>query len=144
MDTAQVSKSSGGGTQKTLCESATKVTLPTGETISKSQQLRKVQILGFPATTEPLPAGIETEDIIKQWPNHLVCIFWACIYPIRLASESWAMAWETLSTAMSRDAESFLQTGMLTPKSFPVGTASTADNGSMEPKTKQQSKRGKT
>ena len=56
---------------------STKITLPTGETISKHQHLRRIQIPGFPATTEHLPAGILTEDIIKQWPNHLVRDLWS-------------------------------------------------------------------
>ena len=67
MDTARGSKSSGRSVRQ-----STKLTLPTGETISKHQHLRIVQIPGFPATTEHLPAGILTEDIIKQWQNHLV------------------------------------------------------------------------
>ncbi|KAF6239445.1 hypothetical protein HO173_002707 [Letharia columbiana] len=73
MDTAraQVSKSSERSIGQTHGEPGTKVTLPTGENISKYQQLRRVHIPGFPATTERLPEGIETEDIIKQWPNHL-------------------------------------------------------------------------
>ena len=65
--------------RQTLHETGTKITLPTAETISKYQQLRRVQIPGFPAINEPLPEGIQTEDIIKQWPNHLVCISWTRI-----------------------------------------------------------------
>lgn len=80
--------------RQTLRESGTKVTLPTGETISKYQQMRKVQIPGFPATTESLPVGIETEDIIKHWPNHLVSISWAYIFPIGPGFKSWVMSWE--------------------------------------------------
>ncbi|KAL9063697.1 MAG: hypothetical protein Q9161_009327 [Pseudevernia consocians] len=71
MVTAQVSKSSGRSMRQTLHQPDTKVTLPTGETVSKYLQLRRVQIPGFPAINEPLPEGIQTEDIIKQWPNHL-------------------------------------------------------------------------
>ena len=63
MNTARGSKS---------VRQSTKLTLPTGEIISEHQQLRRIQIPGFPVTTEHLPAGILTEDIIKQWPNHLV------------------------------------------------------------------------
>ena len=72
MPTAQVSQSTGRSTEQALRELVTRVTLPTGETISESQLLRRVQIAGFPEMTEPLPEGIQTEDIIKQWPNHLV------------------------------------------------------------------------
>lgn len=53
---------------------STRITLPTGETISKHQHQRRTQIPNFPVTTEHLPVGIQTEDIIKQWPNHLVRI----------------------------------------------------------------------
>ena len=60
--------------QQTFREPGTKVTLPTGETISKYQHLRRVQIPGFPTITEPLPLGIQTEDLIRQWPDHLVRI----------------------------------------------------------------------
>lgn len=63
-------------------EPGTKVALPTGETISKVQQLRRVQIPGFPAITKPLPESIQTEDIIKQWPNHLVRICGTQIHSI--------------------------------------------------------------
>lgn len=69
-------KNSGQIMQQTLREPGTKVTLPTGETVSKYQQSRRFQIAGFPAINEPLPEGIQTEDIIKQWPNHLVRISW--------------------------------------------------------------------
>ena len=41
---------------------------------------------------------------------------------------------------MSRDEEYFLESAMLTPNFVPVGTASTSDNSSLEPKTNQQSK----
>ena len=60
MNTAKVPKSSGRSMRQ-----GTKLTLPTGETISKSQHLRRVQIPGSPVITEHLPVGIKTEDIIK-------------------------------------------------------------------------------
>lgn len=69
MSIARVAKSSGRSMRQ-----GTKVALPTGEIISKNQHKRRIRIPDFPVTTEHLPAGIQTEDIIKQWPNHLVSI----------------------------------------------------------------------
>lgn len=141
MDTAQTSKSSGRFMPQ-MREPAIKVTLPTGEAVSSYQQSRRSHISGFPAITEPLPAGILTEDIIKQWPNHLVRTSWAPIF-----SWKWALCHvlgELVLIAMFRDSEIFLEIPLLTPRLCPVGTASTADSSSLESKTNQQSKRRKT
>ena len=78
MDTAQTSTGSERFMRHTR-EPAIKVPLPTGETISNYQLYRRSHIPGFPAATEILPTGILTEDIIKQWPNHLVRTSWAHI-----------------------------------------------------------------
>lgn len=82
--------------RQTIREPGTKVALPTGETVSKLQQVRRVQIPGFPAITKPLPDGIQTEDIIKQWPNHLVRICETHFHSIQPVFESRLISWESL------------------------------------------------
>ena len=108
MDTAQAPKSFRQNKRQTLCEPRIRVTLPTGETISQYQHLRRVQIPGFPATTEALPRGIQTEELIREWPNHLVsnCELYQVLnlepYPGR-----------PCSTALLRDSECFFETPIL-------------------------------
>ena len=46
-------------------------TLPKGEVIREYQNSRRFHFVDYPPITQPLPEGIEDEDIIKHWPNHL-------------------------------------------------------------------------
>lgn len=123
MDTAraQVSKSSERSIEQTHGEPGTKVTLPTGENISKYQQLRRVHIPGFPATTERLPEGIETEDIIKQWPNHLVRISGTHITLSNQCLSLESCLGRPWSVEFFQDSKRLLEIAMLTATSLSSG-----------------------
>lgn len=47
------------------------LSLPTGENVVACQLAKRFVAPGFPAVTEPLPADIQDEEIIRSWPNHL-------------------------------------------------------------------------
>ena len=52
-------------------EPAEPATLPTGESKAVLKASKRSHIEGFPDILTPLPADIQEEEIIKQWPNHL-------------------------------------------------------------------------
>ncbi|KAL6719892.1 hypothetical protein ACLMJK_001813 [Lecanora helva] len=45
--------------------------LSTGEVLQNHRLTKRARIAGFPNITEPLPADIQDEEIITDWPNHL-------------------------------------------------------------------------
>lgn len=47
------------------------ITLCTGETLRLGEIARRARDPGFPAISVPIPADIVTEDIIREYPNHL-------------------------------------------------------------------------
>ena len=47
------------------------VTLPTGETMKANQVSKRSRFDDFPAITTPLPANVQNEEVITDWPNHL-------------------------------------------------------------------------
>ena len=66
-----ISKVVAGQTKRYTLPAANMFSLPTGETITQQQMSRRKHFSGFPSMTEPLPYGIQQEEIIKKWPNHL-------------------------------------------------------------------------
>ena len=52
-------------------DTAIMVTLSTGETMKAQQVSNRVKFDNFPAITDPLPADIQDEEVITDWPNHL-------------------------------------------------------------------------
>ena len=50
---------------------ATTATLSTEESITVLRTSKRAHFDGFPDIRQPLPAGIQDEEIIRNWPNHL-------------------------------------------------------------------------